>query len=165
MSHHRKANAPRMRQSGVSMTCSVRRIVWAVSISTERTRPGRATRRQAVTEARQEQEQGQNRDPDPTWQEAQKGVAGAGEDANPQAEPGQGESDHVDRAGEQEQDCRALRDPSPAAPPRSTSSQAPTAMLPAPPSETAAPKASSLSATRAPKRTGARSNTWRKATT
>ena len=37
-------------------------------------------------------------------------------------------------------------------PPRSTSSQAPTATLPAPPSETAAPNASSLSATRAPNR-------------
>lgn len=49
--------------------------------------------------------------------------------------------------------------------PRSISSQAPTAMLPAPPSDTAAPKASSLSATRAPKRIGARSNTWRKAST
>jgi hypothetical protein len=50
-------------------------------------------------------------------------------------------------------------------PPRSTSSQAPTAMLPAPPSDTAAPKASSERATRAPKRTGARSNTCRKAIT
>ncbi len=50
-------------------------------------------------------------------------------------------------------------------PPRSTSSQAPTATLPAPPSETAAPNASSLSATRAPNRTGARSNTCRNATT
>ena len=48
-------------------------------------------------------------------------------------------------------------------PPRSTSSHAPTAMLPAPPSDTAAPKASSLSATRAPKRSGARSNTCRNA--
>ena len=44
-------------------------------------------------------------------------------------------------------------------PPRSISSHAPTAMLPAPPRETAAPNASSLSATRAPNRTGARSKT------
>jgi hypothetical protein len=49
--------------------------------------------------------------------------------------------------------------------PRSTSSHAPTATLPAPPSDTAALKASSESATRAPRRTGARSNTCKKAIT
>ena len=49
--------------------------------------------------------------------------------------------------------------------PRSTISHPPTARLPTPPSDTAAPNASSLSATRAPTRSGARSNTCRNATT
>ena len=53
----------------------------------------------------------------------------------------------------------------PVAMPRSRSSQAPTAMLPAPPSETAAPNAISVNATRAPNTIGARSNTVKKIST
>ena len=49
--------------------------------------------------------------------------------------------------------------------PRSTISHPPTARLPAPPIDTAAPNASSLNATYAPTRNGARLNTWRNART
>jgi hypothetical protein len=50
-------------------------------------------------------------------------------------------------------------------PPRSISIQAPTVTLPTPPNDTAAPNASSVSATRAPRRIGTRSNTCRNAIT
>jgi hypothetical protein len=62
-------------------------------------------------------------------------------------------------AAEQTTNTAPLSPPPPPPPPRSTISHAPTARLPTHPSDTAAPNASSLSATRAPTRNGARSKT------
>ena len=86
------------------------------------------------------------------------------EQAGERGEPGHAQHDHVDGAGEQEENGRALGDASQGKP-LAWKIHAPTAAPPAPPAGTTAPNASCDQATRAAKRSGARWKTSWKAST